>query len=300
MELGPAAAAPRLARHDAVLYALLGMPVRFSFLETMPDVLLSVSAPLSAALEHLLCWHQELLHQELLHQPCMCISLQVSSQQQLFIQAAWLPPWLRCCCCSTPAADADATAHAAAIPASSHAPCPDCPSLPAPTLQEDTHAWQPPASGARVMMWRLAERLAPHLPGVDAERRAVLARILHGLPAASAHEELAGIEALRQAVRAAIDAAPAARQQEAAAAVDPAEVQALALRRARALATRRSCGNPCCASLVGVSEAGSRGKKCTGCRLVRFCGAECSKQDWRLHKRACRALQQAAGDGGGG
>ena len=73
---------------------------------------------------------------------------------------------------------------------------------------------------------------------------------------------------------------------------DPDQTTALALRRAHALAQRRSCGNPRCASLAGPSEAAARGSRCSACHLLRFCGQACNKQDWRWHKLACRALRE--------
>ncbi|PRW57894.1 zeta- subunit of COP-I complex [Chlorella sorokiniana] len=65
----------------------------------------------------------------------------------------------------------------------------------------------------------------------------------------------------------------------------------LALRRARAMALR-ACANPRCTNLAGDSEGALKGRRCTGCRLVRFCSEACSKQDWQAHKRACRLLRQ--------
>ena len=60
---------------------------------------------------------------------------------------------------------------------------------------------------------------------------------------------------------------------------------------AEALATR-PCAHVCCARIVGASEADApRGKRCGGCRLVRYCGAACQKADWPAHKAACRELQ---------
>lgn len=112
--------------------------------------------------------------------------------------------------------------------------------------------------------------------------------------------ETAAIGGLKETLQVALQALGAAQPEAtaAAAAADPAEVWALALRRARALSTRRACGNPRCSKLEGASDAGCRGSKCSGCRLVRFCGLECSRQDWRWHKAACKALRQPAPSGG--
>ncbi len=71
----------------------------------------------------------------------------------------------------------------------------------------------------------------------------------------------------------------------------------LALRRARALALR-ACANPRCTKLAGDSEAALKGRRCSGCRLVRYCCEACSKQDWQAHKRACRLLSAARTVGG--
>lgn len=67
----------------------------------------------------------------------------------------------------------------------------------------------------------------------------------------------------------------------------------LALRRARAMALRACCANPRCTKLTGDREAGLKGRRCSGCRLVRYCCEACSKLDWQAHKRACRLLRPA-------
>ena len=69
-----------------------------------------------------------------------------------------------------------------------------------------------------------------------------------------------------------------------------AEAAQLACDAAEALATR-PCAHPGCATILGPSEATApRGKRCGGCRLVRYCGAACQKGDWGPHKTACREL----------
>ena len=69
-----------------------------------------------------------------------------------------------------------------------------------------------------------------------------------------------------------------------------AEAAQLAVDVAEALATR-PCANPGCATIVGPSEAAApRGKRCSGCRLVRYCGQACQLADWGAHKAACREL----------
>ena len=35
------------------------------------------------------------------------------------------------------------------------------------------------------------------------------------------------------------------------------------------------------------------GKKCAGCRSVRYCGRECQVQDWHQHKHVCKAWRMA-------
>ena len=69
---------------------------------------------------------------------------------------------------------------------------------------------------------------------------------------------------------------------------------------AEALATRRPA--PTSAAPHGGRQRGCRprGKLCSGCRRLRYCGPACQKADWRAHKAACRELQRrkAAADGG--
>ena len=76
----------------------------------------------------------------------------------------------------------------------------------------------------------------------------------------------------------------------------PARQAQLAVEAAEALATR-PCAHACCTSIAGPSEAATpRGKLCSGCRRVRYCGPRCQKADWQAHKAACRELarQRAA------
>ena len=64
----------------------------------------------------------------------------------------------------------------------------------------------------------------------------------------------------------------------------------LAVDTAEALATR-PCAHTCCTTIAGACEADMpRGKLCSGCRAVRYCGAACQKADWRAHKAACREV----------
>lgn len=43
---------------------------------------------------------------------------------------------------------------------------------------------------------------------------------------------------------------------------------------------------PCCEN-VGT-------KLCTGCKDVRYCGAECQKKDWKIHKHLCKSVANFA------
>ena len=78
----------------------------------------------------------------------------------------------------------------------------------------------------------------------------------------------------------------------------PAQQAQLAVEAAEALATR-ACAHPCCTTVVGASEAAvPRGKLCSGCRLVRYCGPRCQKADWRAHKAACREVATRRAEAG--
>jgi hypothetical protein len=75
----------------------------------------------------------------------------------------------------------------------------------------------------------------------------------------------------------------------------------LNVRRAQAVALR-SCTNLACTNLVPGGEEAARlaSRRCSGCKLVRYCSAACSKADWRAHKQACRQLAVAAAAGTAG
>jgi hypothetical protein len=62
---------------------------------------------------------------------------------------------------------------------------------------------------------------------------------------------------------------------------------------ARALVTCH-CAHLGCTSATAYGLPDPKRKVCTGCRVVRYCGAECQKQDWPAHKAACRALATEA------
>lgn len=138
----------------------------------------------------------------------------------------------------------------------------------------------------RSALWQVAKSLVPHLAGVSSERRAGTLQALAPLPSVFQPAELAAAKAFGAAALEA-DAA----QPPPATPAEPADVQAVALRRAHALAARAGCGNPRCASLAGASEAAGRGKRCSACKLLRFCGPECSRQEWRWHKLGCSVLK---------
>ena len=50
------------------------------------------------------------------------------------------------------------------------------------------------------------------------------------------------------------------------------------------LALFLQCGRP------GCSNHGA--KKCAGCEAIRYCSAECQRAHWKVHKVACRAVQE--------
>ncbi len=77
----------------------------------------------------------------------------------------------------------------------------------------------------------------------------------------------------------------------------PSEQQLLAV--AAALATRLGCGNLCCINCTGADERGMpKGRRCSGCRTVRFCSAACQREAWPQHRVACRLLAAAKPAGG--
>jgi hypothetical protein len=68
-----------------------------------------------------------------------------------------------------------------------------------------------------------------------------------------------------------------------------AQQPALALAEARALATR-PCANPRCIKIVGCRERDARGRRCSGCKVSRYCCRECQVAGWRAHKGVCGEL----------
>ncbi len=55
---------------------------------------------------------------------------------------------------------------------------------------------------------------------------------------------------------------------------------------------QRPCTNPLCPNLSGCSEARLRGRRCSGCRAVRYCSRECQAADFAKHFRVCGQLAQ--------
>lgn len=139
--------------------------------------------------------------------------------------------------------------------------------------------------GPQAAVWRFIHQLAPHLP-LAADRRAALQRQLAAMPCPSSQPQLAAAHVLIKVVMPDAHSAEGLPQPEAEA------VLALAQRRAHALGTRRACASPVCASLAGSSEADSAGRRCSGCKAVRFCSEACSRTDWSQHKCFCKTAQR--------
>jgi hypothetical protein len=61
------------------------------------------------------------------------------------------------------------------------------------------------------------------------------------------------------------------------------------------------CSHLGCANLRGPSAeglvAGRKGVVCGGCRVARYCSLACQQADWPRHRRMCRRLAAAAGQG---
>lgn len=145
-----------------------------------------------------------------------------------------------------------------------------------------------PQGGVQGQTWELVRRLVPHLPGLSASELEAMQQRLAPLPGVLLHLEHAGLQAFGDAVR----RVPATSSPPPPPPAGSEEEQELALRRAHALAARKGCANPRCTSLAGPCEAGARGSRCSGCRLVRFCCVSCSRSEWPRHKLACKPLQR--------
>lgn len=81
--------------------------------------------------------------------------------------------------------------------------------------------------------------------------------------------------------------AAAAALQEMQQAVD----QPAMLRRQEAALGLRRCSYPGCGNLAGPAEAALKTRRCSACRVVRYCGEACSHEDWRRHKKGCKLLR---------
>ena len=87
-------------------------------------------------------------------------------------------------------------------------------------------------------------------------------------------------------------------------AAEAAAPDAAARRLERAVADTRAlgslaCANPACMGVVlcppgGLQVKAARGKKCSQCQAVRYCGPACQKSHWQRggHKAPCRELQR--------
>lgn len=60
------------------------------------------------------------------------------------------------------------------------------------------------------------------------------------------------------------------------------------------LPTAAVCNNPKCSNLSGSSEGelvGMQASRCSGCKLVKYCGTTCQKEHWDVHKLVCKAVR---------
>ena len=54
---------------------------------------------------------------------------------------------------------------------------------------------------------------------------------------------------------------------------------------------RRACSNLACPNVSGASEAElGKGRRCSGCNMVSYCGLRCQRQAWPQHKLVCSKL----------
>ena len=58
----------------------------------------------------------------------------------------------------------------------------------------------------------------------------------------------------------------------------------------------RACALPACAAPLAPGAQGL----CSNCQAVRYCGAQCQRLHWRVHKAPCKAARGGAGTGGTG
>ena len=126
----------------------------------------------------------------------------------------------------------------------------------------------------------------------------------HPAPAAGAGAVLPSTHRLEEWYdHLATDVLPAIAQAQRAAyaAEGPAARLAAAMAEARALGALR-CANPRCMRIVGCRERESRGKRCSGCMVSRYCCRECQVAGWKAHKGVCGALaaEREAAEAAGG
>lgn len=50
------------------------------------------------------------------------------------------------------------------------------------------------------------------------------------------------------------------------------------------------CAFPLCSNLQGCSKGRVRGRRCSGCRVVRYCSVDCQRKDWGEHRQVCKQL----------
>jgi hypothetical protein len=121
-----------------------------------------------------------------------------------------------------------------------------------------------------------------------------LAGLADQLTAAAQHMRLQDLQAMVGCLQPQLEAAVAVRNSS-----GSPVAQQLAVERCAALGALK-CANLSCtnaALLFGasdLSDAGSRPRRCGGCRSVRYCSDACCRADWRAHRRACRLAQAAA------
>ncbi|GAB4815445.1 hypothetical protein N2152v2_002491 [Parachlorella kessleri] len=53
----------------------------------------------------------------------------------------------------------------------------------------------------------------------------------------------------------------------------------------------RPCANLLCSNVRGCSEGRLRGRRCSGCGVVRYCSRECQEQHWAQHGPTCASLE---------
>jgi hypothetical protein len=135
----------------------------------------------------------------------------------------------------------------------------------------------------------------PLLAGFDAARKRAQQLVRYG--ASTPFSNLRRLQ-FRHAVEEALPLAAALAACLEAACVTSGQAAEHALQHVQAAATR-SCAYLACANLAheGGPAAGklSGNLRCRGCKVVWYCGPDCSHADWRAggHRRVCKALAAA-------